>query len=83
MRVRLLQTIRDGTGVKTSVREGRDPAAVAHVEGAVVDVSDATGEKWIDRGWAKEVLPEDDRDDEHDAEPEPPPPPAPKGRARR
>lgn len=58
MKVRLLEDIwehdRNGgrAGLKVSVHRGR---AVAFTKGAVIECSDATGQKFIDRKQAEEV----------------------------
>lgn len=51
MRIKLLQDIVQGGGLKVSRRPGR--RTVCYVEGAVVDVSDATGAKYIEQGLAE------------------------------
>lgn len=51
MLVKLTQTIMEGHGVKISVR--RPPRkSVPFVEGAVIDMSDASAQKYIDEGKA-------------------------------
>lgn len=51
MKVKLKKTIVEGGNIKGSVREGRD--AVAFVEGAIIDMSDASGKKYIEKGLAE------------------------------
>lgn len=53
MLVKLLKHIEEGNGIKLVKRRGR--ADVAFVQGAVIEVSDATGQKYIERGDAVKV----------------------------
>lgn len=56
MRIKLLTNIIDGAGnLKAVLRPGRK--AVPFVEGAVIEVSEATGAKYIERGLAEECRP--------------------------
>lgn len=63
MRVKLLKDIIQNGTLKASVRNGRK--SVPFVEGNVVEVSEATGQKWIDAGLAEQY---DDLDDQFDTQ---------------
>lgn len=58
MLVKLTQNILEGNGVKISIRKP-PRKCVAFVEAAVVEVSDATGAKWIDQAKAVAYTPAD------------------------
>ena len=71
MRVKLLQNILEGGGVKVSIRHRMEPAVAkdadgneqtvyirkpretVFVKGAIIEMSDASGQKYIDRGLAE------------------------------
>ena len=55
MKVKLLETISEpGNGnLKAAMRPGKRP--VAFIEGEVIDMSEASGKKYIDKGWAVAV----------------------------
>jgi hypothetical protein len=54
MQVKLKEHVMEGGRIKASVHRNK---TTAFTKDAVVDVSDATGKKWIERGWAEEVKP--------------------------
>lgn len=51
MRVKLTQNIMEGHGVKISVRKP-PRKSVPLVEGTVIEMSDASAAKYIEKGWA-------------------------------
>lgn len=55
MQVKLKEHVMEGGRVKASVHRGR---TTVFAKDAIVEVSDATGKKWIEKGWAEEVKPE-------------------------
>lgn len=57
MKVRLLKTIIEGGGVKASIRAG-GAKVTPFVEGAVIEMSDASAAKWIKRGDAEPFVEE-------------------------
>jgi hypothetical protein len=52
MKIKLLHHIMEEGKVKASVRQS---GVTPFVEGAVIEVGDATGKKYIEKGWAEEV----------------------------
>jgi hypothetical protein len=50
MKVKLLKHIPEGGGLKMARRKGRD---IPFVEGAVIEMSEASAEKYIKLGWAE------------------------------
>lgn len=57
MLVKLTQNIMEGHGVKISIRKP-PRKSVAFVEGTVVDLSEASAQKYIDQGKAVKYAPE-------------------------
>lgn len=83
MKVKLLQHIPEGNGIKRADRKNRDwtppriedgklvesnqseKKMIAYVAGAIIEMSDASAKKWIDRGWAEpyvEQIEEENKD---------------------
>jgi len=58
MLVKLTQTIMEGHGVKISVRKP-PRKSVPFVEGAVIDMSEASAQKYIEQGKAVAYVPEE------------------------
>lgn len=56
MKVTLKQHIMEGGGIKCAVKAG---ATVPFVKGAVIEVSDATAAKWIEKGLAEAHVEQD------------------------
>lgn len=54
MLVKLLKNVEEGNGVKLAKRKGRP--SVAFVKDAIIEVSDATGAKYIERGLAEKYV---------------------------
>lgn len=54
MRIRLTETIRENGQPKTTIRESRG-VVFGWFEGAEIEVSEATGQKYIDAGKAVRV----------------------------
>jgi hypothetical protein len=54
VRVKLLKHVMEGNAVKCSVSRG-GAVVVPFVAGAVVEVSEATGAKWIEKGLAEAI----------------------------
>lgn len=61
MRVKLLRDIDNGGKVKVRARRGRPPVAL--FEGTVIEMSDTSAKKYIDKGWAEPVE-EETKDEE-------------------
>lgn len=57
MRVMLTESVIEGNSVKTVMRDGHKP--VVYVEGAIVEMSDASARKYIKKGWARELTEEE------------------------
>lgn len=55
MKIRLLQTVLEGRAVKTIIRNGREP--VVFTKGTVLEMSDESAKKYIEKGLAEEVKP--------------------------
>lgn len=53
MFVKLKKDIMEDNRLKTSVRPGF--RALAFTEGTVIEVSESTGKKWVEKGWAEET----------------------------
>lgn len=53
MQIRLTQHVMEGSALKVAMRPGRDP--IPFVKGSVIEMSETSGQKYIEKGLGEDV----------------------------